>query len=65
MIVSHHAFTITFYDNLPLIQAIPSQGKSEGFDSCDWPSNLTQIGLKSSINQPVWPWNLMNDLEKQ
>ena len=43
---------------------MPSQGKSEGFDSCDWPSNLTQIGLKSSINQPVWPWNLMNDLEK-
>ena len=23
--------------------------KSEGFDSCDGPSNLTQIGLKSSI----------------
>ena len=44
---------------------MPSQGKSEGFDSCDQPSNLTQIGLKSSINQPVWPWNLMNDLEKQ
>ena len=28
------------------------QGKSEGFDSCDWPSNLTQIGFKSSIFQP-------------
>ena len=26
--------------------------------------NLTQIGLKSSIFQPVWPWNLMDDLEK-
>ena len=25
------------------------QGKSEGFDSCDRPSNLTQIGFKSSI----------------
>ena len=37
------------------------QGKSEGFDSCDRPSNLTQIGLKSLIFQPVWPWNLMND----
>ena len=35
------------------------QGKSEGFDSCDRPSNLTQIGFKSSIFQPVWPWNLM------
>ena len=41
------------------------QGKSEGFDSCDRPSNLTQIGLKSLIFQPVWPWNLMDDLEKQ
>ena len=32
------------------------QGKSEGFDSCDRPSNLTHIGFKSSIFQPVWPW---------
>ena len=40
------------------------QGKSEGFDSCDRPSNLTQIGLKSSIFPHVWPWNLMDDLEK-
>ena len=40
------------------------QGKSEGFDSCDWPSNLTQIGLKSSTFQPVWPWKLMDDLEQ-
>ena len=40
------------------------QGKSEGFDSCDWHSNLAQIGFKSSIFQPVWPWNLMADLEK-
>ena len=37
------------------------QGKSEGFDSCDRPSNPTQIGFKSSIFQPVtlkfdgWP----------
>ena len=37
------------------------QGKSEGFDSCDRPSNLTQIGFKSSIFQPLWPWNLMDD----
>ena len=28
------------------------QGKSEGFDSCDRPSNLTQIGLKWSIFRP-------------
>ena len=25
------------------------QGKSEGFESCDRPSNLTEIGFKSSI----------------
>ena len=37
------------------------QGKSEGFDSCDRPSNLTQIGFKSSIFQPMWPWNLIDD----
>ena len=40
------------------------QGKSEGFDSCNRPSNLTQIGLKLSIFQPVWPWNLMDDLKQ-
>ena len=28
------------------------QGKCEGFDSCDLPSNLTQIGFKSSIFRP-------------
>ena len=37
------------------------QGKSEGFVSCDRPSYLSQIGLKSSIFQPaVWSWNLMD-----
>ena len=40
------------------------QGKSEGFDSCDWPSNLVKIWSKSSIFQSVWPWNLMDDLKK-
>ena len=30
---------------------IAKQGKSKGFDSCDRPSNLTQIGFKSSIFQ--------------
>ena len=44
---------------------ISEQVKSEGFDSCDRPYNLTQIGFKSSTFQPVWPWNLMDDLEKQ
>ena len=40
------------------------QGKSGGFDSCDRPSKLTQIRFKLPIFQPVWPWNLMDDLEK-
>ena len=31
------------------------QGKSEGSDSCSQPSNLTQIGFKSSIKQS-WGW---------
>ena len=43
----------------------PKQGKSEGVDSWDRPSNLTQNGFKSSIFQLVWPWNLMDDPEKQ
>ena len=43
---------------------LKKQGKSEGFYSCDRPSNLTQIGFKSSIFQPMWPLNLMDDLKK-
>ena len=39
------------------------RGKSEGFDSCDRPSNFTQIGFKLSIFQPVWPWNLPDDVK--
>ena len=35
------------------VEEMWKQGKSEGFDSCDRPSNLTQIGFKSSIFQPV------------
>ena len=42
-----------------------TQGKSEGFNSCDRPNNLSQILFKSSIFWPVWPWNMMHDLEKQ
>ena len=48
---------------LYICKNVLEQGKSEGFDSCDRPSNLTQIGLKLSIFQPVWPWNLMDDLK--
>ena len=36
------------------IKIFRSQGKSEGLDSCDRPSNFTQIGFKSSIRQPVY-----------
>ena len=39
------------------------QGKSEGFDSCDRPSNFTQIGFKLSIFHPVRPWNLPFDVK--
>ena len=44
---------------------IEKQGKSEGFDSCDRPSNLAQIWSKSSIFGPLWPWNLMDGLGKK
>ena len=40
------------------------QGKSEGYDSCDRPSDLTQIWFKSLIFQPVRPWNLMDNLKQ-
>ena len=39
---------------------ISQQGKSEGFDSCDQPNKFTQIGVKSSILEPMWSWNLMD-----
>ena len=41
MIIISRGYTLIFWE----------QGKSEEFDSCDRPSNLTQIGLKSSIFQ--------------
>ena len=41
-----------------LVGYLIKQGKSEGFDSCDRPSS-TQSGF-----QPVWSWNLMDDLQK-
>ena len=51
-------------DNVSLIAHEYEQGKSEGFHSCDRPSNFIQIGFKSSIFQPVWHWNLMDTLEE-
>ena len=44
------AYTIRWYTSLNHIKQ--KQGKSEGFDSCNRPSNLTQIGFKSSILGP-------------
>ena len=44
--------------------AMKKQGKSEGFHSCDRPSNLAQIWSKSSIFCPLWPWNLMDDIKQ-
>ena len=45
------------------------QGKSEGFDSCDRPSNLAQIWSKSSIFSACvtlkfdgWPWKMIGHL---
>ena len=40
------------------------QGKSEGFDSCDRPSNL-ELDSNRQFFPPMWSWNLMDDLEKQ
>ena len=52
---------------LVILQENNQQGKSEGFDSCDWPrrsSNLAQICSKSLTFQPLWPWNLLDDHKK-
>ena len=48
-----------------IIMVIIGQTLCEGFDSCDRPSNLTQIAFKSLIFRPLWPWNQMDNLEKQ
>ena len=39
-------------DSVIFSKSLYEQCKSEGFDSCDWPSNLTQIGFKSLIFHP-------------
>ena len=62
-VLTEHSVTATVAWWYP-VEFHNKQGKSEGFDSCDRPSNLAQIWSKSSIFQPVWPWNLMDDLEK-
>ena len=52
VLFSHHS-VMYLQENNMVYDENEQQGKSEGFDSCDWPSNLTQIGFKSSIFQPV------------
>ena len=56
-------YDFTFHSIIIFITILLKQGKSEGFHSCDRPSNLTEIGFKSSFFQPMWPWNLMDDLQ--
>ena len=56
---------IRFSSPFPFITCNIKQGKSEGFDRFDRPSNLAQILSKSSIFQPLWPCNLMNELENR
>ena len=58
-------FSILQYQQYTIHGLMQEQGKSEGFDSCDRPSNLAQIWSKSSIFCPLWPWNLMDGLGKQ
>ena len=66
---SYSPETLTFGSNSTIFRAVwpwnltydLEQGKSEGFDSCDRPSNLSQIEFEPSIFQPVWPRNLMDD----
>ena len=48
-IMKMQIYIYVYLDSSNIAHLVPKQGKSEGFDSCKWPSNLTQIGLKSSI----------------
>ena len=61
---SYYLFVVVLFRHVLENRVYAQQGKSEEFDSYDRPSNLTQIGFKSSIFQPVWPWNLIDDPEK-
>ena len=46
------------------VPTVQKQGKSEGFDSCDRPSNL-KLDSNRQFFPPVLPWKLMDDLAKQ
>ena len=41
------------YDGSPHTGPVMQQSKSEGFDSCDWPSKLTEIRFIFFIFQPA------------
>ena len=62
---------IKWFINTPMAKngIFRKQGKSEGFDSCDRPSNLAQISSKSSIFLSLvtlkfdgWPWKTIGYL---
>ena len=60
-IIYHSTYVMELISNCVLLII---QGKSaEGFDSCDQPSNFTQIVFKLSIFQPIRPWNLPIDVK--
>ena len=65
MLINIHALCLQMHYDIHRNYILgKQQGISEVFDSCDRHSNLNGIGFKSSILQPVWPWNLMDDLAK-
>ena len=51
--------------HLNILHDKSKQGKSEGCDSCDKPSNLVKLDSNNRFFWPVWSWNLMDYLEKQ
>ena len=54
-----------YYKNTALktISMMNWQGNFGNCDNTDRPSNLTQIRFELSVLRPVWPWNLIDDLE--
>ena len=51
-VIYHSTYVVKLIINWVLLII---QGKSEEFDSYDWPSNFIQIGFKLLIFQPAWP----------
>ena len=59
-VIHHSTYVMKLISNWVLLII---QGKSEEFDSCDWPNTFTQIGFKLLIFQPVRPWNLPDEVK--